>query len=247
MIDTRPWVGLRLIERADGGNRAEVWRGALDSLPVAVRRSLRPPSSLAWELDLMADLERHGFLVPQVVPADNGLRAVDGVVVQRWLGGRPPRSDDDRLLVAAELRRLHQTLVGYRQRPGCCTIGQLRVERRSVDVDLDALPGRVADQILAVFDEIAALGPTLSVVHGDPGSPNVRIGHDGSVALLDWDESRVDATWHDLSNLGVQVLDDEDHRLARRLSDAWEAANGWLLEPEYARRRLARLMAPDGG
>ena len=65
----------------------------------------------------------------------------------------------------------------------------------------------------------------------------------------DWDESRVDVVWHDLSNLGVQVLDDARHVAALRLSDAWEAANAWLLEPDYARRRLARLgrIAPETG
>lgn len=44
-----------------------------------------------------------------------------------------------------------------------------------------------------------------------PGPSNIRIGADGRVGLLDWDEARVDLTWHDLSNLGVQVLDDREH------------------------------------
>lgn len=90
--------------------------------------------------------------------------------------------------------------------------------------------------VFASFDDV----PT-AVVHGDPGADNIRIGPDGSVGLLDWDESRVDLIWHDLSNLGLQVLNDEEHRRAQRLSNAWEAANGWVLEPDYARRRLQLL------
>jgi hypothetical protein len=39
----------------------------------------------------------------------------------------------------------------------------------------------------------------------------------------------------------VQVLDDDRHRLARRLSDAWEAVNAWIAEPNYARMRLGNL------
>jgi len=59
--------------------------------------------------------------------------------------------------------------------------------------------------------------------------------------VLDWDESRVDITAHDLSPLGVQVLDDAEQTAATQLSHAWEAANGWTAEPDYARRRLAEL------
>lgn len=70
---------------------------------------------------------------------------------------------------------------------------------------------------------------------------NIRIGDSDVVGLLDFDESRVDVAWHDLSNLGIQVLDDADHAQAARLSDAWEAANGWVLEPQYAQRRLEAL------
>ena len=84
-------------------------------------------------------------------------------------------------------------------------------------------------------------GP-VSVIHGDPGAANIRIDGNGRVGLLDWDESRVDITWHDLSNLGVQVLDDRTQRRAERLSHAWEAANGWTTEPGYAQRRLRALL-----
>lgn len=73
-------------------------------------------------------------------------------------------------------------------------------------------------------------------------APNLHITDDGQLGLLDWDESRVDVTWHDLSNLGIQVLDDDAHERAQRLSDVWEAANAWTAEPDYARRRLARLV-----
>lgn len=83
----------------------------------------------------------------------------------------------------------------------------------------------------------------MSVIHGDPMAGNIRINHEGIVGLLDFDESRVDVAWHDLSNLGVRVLGASDHEQATRLSDAWEAANGWVLEPEYALRRLEALRA----
>lgn len=130
-------------------------------------------------------------------------------------------------------------LADHPQRPGCSTALQLEVTRRSVDADIDAMPPELAGLVAGVFNEFADV--SCALIHGDPTADNIRIGSDGSVGLLDWDESRVDLTWHDLSNLGVQVLDDDDHRRAERLSNAREAVNGWTLEPEYARRRLRQL------
>ena len=240
MLDVTPWAGLRLIEPATGGNRnGGVWRGELDGAPVAVRRSRRSAPSLAWELNLMARLDRDGFRVPTVIPSSDGRLSVSGVVVQRWLDGREPSTSDDWRAVAAELQRLHATTASFGQRPGCCAVTELRAGRRSVDADLDRIPPEVETLVLAVFESLGPL-PT-AMIHGDPGPGNIRIGTDGSVGLLDWDESRVDVVWHDLSNLGVQVLGDADHATANRLSDAWEAVNAWQAEPAYAWRRLARL------
>lgn len=239
MIDVSAWDGLDLVEPMADANRNQVWRGRLNGVPVAVRHSRRPPDSVAWELDLLDDLVAAGFHVPSILPCDDGRRSVGGLVVQTWLEGRRPSSASDWRRVASELQRLHAVTTDHPQRPGCATVRELGAGRRSVDADLDAIPAVVADRILAVFDELGDV-PT-AVVHGDPGPDNIRIGSDGSVGLLDWDEARVDLTWHDLSDLGVQVLGDDDHRRAQQLSNAWEAANGWTSEPEYALRRFSLL------
>lgn len=239
VLDTSSWPGLQLVEQMKDGNRNEVWRGELDGLSVAVRQSARSPASLDWELDLITFLETQGFAVPTIVPAETGARSSNGVVVQSWLVGREPSTEADWRAVATELSRLHQTTANYEQRPGCCSINDLPERRRSVDADLDALPPDVCQEILAVF--AAFTDVPIALIHGDPHGPNLRIMADGIVGLLDWDESRVDATWHDLSNLGIQVLADRDHVRAQRLSHAWEAANGWLAEPSYAQARLEEL------
>ncbi len=196
-------------------------------------------SSLAWELDLVTFLDRNGFVVPTVVETDDGRREADGVVVQRWLEGRPPESDSDWAQVADELRRLHGLTTDYVQRPGCCAVAEITRTSVSVDADMGALPDDVAAEVVDVFAQVATM--TVSVIHGDPMAGNIRISNDGAVGLLDFDESRVDVAWHDLSNLGVQVLADDDHAAALRLSDAWEAANAWVAEPGYAQRRLEAM------
>lgn len=237
--DINAWGGLRLLEPVQGGHRNDVWQAKLGDRLVAVRRSGRSEESLAWEINLLDFLAGHDFVVPKVVNAEDGRLSVDGIVVQEWLAGRPPSTKDDWFQVAGELQRLHRLTVGYEQRPGCAAVHRLRHQRRSVDADLDALPNGVADELLTIFESFDSA--PVAVVHGDPGAPNIRIGDDDSVGLLDWDESRVGVTWHDLSNLGVQVLGDAEHNRAQALSHAWEAANGWLVEPGYSRRRLNEL------
>ncbi len=237
--DVAAWPDLVLVSKVDGGHRNEVWQGDLGGCPVAVRRSRREPESLAWELGLLAFLHRHDFVIPMVVATADGESSSGGVVVQNWLPGREPSSPEDWQLVADELQRLHRVTVSYPQRPGCSEVHRLRRQRRSVDADVDELPDDVTEEVLAVFEALTKV-PT-AVVHGDPGASNIRIGTDGLVGLLDWDESRVDLVWHDLSNLGIQVLAGNDHSQAQALSHAWEAVNGWLAEPTYARRRLDQL------
>ena len=216
-----------------------MWRATRGGESFAVRRSRRSESSLRWELDLIEFLSRRGFVVPSVVSTDDNQLQHDGVVVQRWIDGRPPNSEQDWSAVAAELQRLHAITGDHVQRPACCAVTDLHTRRMSVDADLDAMPVDDCALVEAVFAEFRDV-PT-AVVHGDPGASNIRMTATGQVGLLDWDESRVDVIWHDLSNLGVSVLDEDEHQRALALSDAWEAANAWTAEPNYASTRLARL------
>ncbi len=233
------WSGLALVEPVVEGNRNEVWRATRDGEWFAVRRSRRSEASLRWELELIEFLSSRGFVVPSVVPTDDSRLHDAGVVVQRWIDGRPPSSETDWTAVAAELQRLHSLTGDHPQRPGCCVVTDLHTGRVSVNADLDAMPVEEGALVQAVFAEFAD-EPT-AVVHGDPGASNIRMTLTGQVGLLDWDESRVDITWHDLSNLGVAILEPRQHQRALTLSDAWEAANAWTAEPAYAATRLARL------
>ena len=238
--DVSSWSNLQLGPPVSEGHRNDVWTATLNGQKVVVRRSRRSLASLEWELDLLQTLHHEGFRVAPPIHNDRGERHHEGVVVQPWLDGRPPTTEDDWRTVAATLRRLH-SMAELGQRPGCCSIVELDAVGRSVDADIEALPTDVRPALV----QILALGRGLSrgVIHGDPGPSNIRLADDGSVGLIDFDESRVDVTCLDLANLGVQILDDEQHQLALDLADAWEAVNGWISEPGYARRRWQTLQA----
>ena len=246
--DLAPWSAhAEPVGRLAGGTRNEVWEVRLGGGVRAVaRRSSRPPHALDWELDLLDDLERHGFVVPVAVRTLDGRRRVEDLVVCRWLDGEEPASAADWAAVAAELRRLHASTVGRPQRPGFASTTDLLAAERGGDADLAALPAGVVAEFRHAWAGLA--GGPVAVVHGDPGPTNLRL-RDGRVGILDWDESRVDATELDLADLPYSPLAPERLAPARAAADAWEAAISWWRQPSYARERLARLRArgPVGG
>lgn len=224
-MDLSPWGSPRVLERL-GGHRNEVFRLEGD---LVARRSRRSTASLEWELALLVHLGRNDFLVPEVVPAA-GRPHVDGVVVQRWLPGNEPT---DWAPVVAELRRLHELTAGWPPRPDFPGTRDLLTIDHGGDVDLMAMPAEAVAACRTAWRALA--GPSV-VIHGDPCAANIRVDGD-RVGFLDWDEARVDHPWLDLADIpGIDLPP-----AARAAVNAWEAANGWLVEPHYARERLARL------
>lgn len=244
--DVAAWTGVELGAVLAGGHRSAVVEARRGAERLAVRRSRRSVASLAWELDLLVELDRRGFLVPTPVPTDGGALSSGPVSVHRWVDGREPSSDEDWHSVVEELHRLHREFADHPQRPDGSTVLDLRTARISVDADLDAVPDDVAATCLEHLERMS--GAAVGLIHGDPGQDNLRITGDGRVGLIDWDESRCDVTHLDLANLGVAVLDGEERRLAENAADAWECLNAWVAEPDYARRRfdgLVRRVAPS--
>ncbi len=233
------WPDLHVDTRLVGGHRNAVWSAMLGDERVVVRQSRRSLPSLEWELQLLLFLPTVGIQVADPIPTSSGSFHIDAFVVQRWIDGDEPASAHEWERVAAALKHLHSVVLPMGQRPGCCSVTELGVHLRSVDADLVEVPDDVRAMLLDVFAEFSDV--PVSVIHGDPCASNLRLGQDGLVTFLDWDESRVDLSWHDLSNLGAQVLNDDQHHRAQRLSNAWEAVNAWKAEPQYARQRLAML------
>lgn len=231
------WGELDIAGPLGGGHRNTVLELRRGRERLVARRSRRPPASLDWEIGLLDHLTRHGLRVPAVVPALDGRRHVAGVVVQTWLDGtRPGR--DDWPAVTALVQRLHELTTGWPQRPGFASTHDLLTADRGGDVDLAAMPPAAAAACRQAWARLA--GTPQAVVHGDLAPGNIRISSAGA-GLLDWDEARVDSTDLDLADLPGSSLPPARLAAARSAVTAWEAANGWTIEPDYAQRQLAAL------
>jgi Ser/Thr protein kinase RdoA (MazF antagonist) len=236
------WTGIELLGALPGGARNQVLLASRGDRRLVVRRSSRSASSLDWELDLLEHLAEHGIGVPRVVPADDGRRHVNGVLVQEFVAGHPPRTDDDWRDAVETLTAVHQLTVGWPQRPGFASARELLTADRGGDVGLDAMPPEAVRAVRRAWQPILT-GPECAI-HGDIGAGNVLVA-DAQVTLLDWDEARVDVPWFDFAFLPTAATT----RVPVPMEDlitaglAWETATCWLPEPGYARRRLAELYA----
>jgi Ser/Thr protein kinase RdoA (MazF antagonist) len=236
------WSGVTAFAALAGGARNEVRLARRGAERFVVRRSTRSGPALDWELDLLDHLAERGVGVPRLVPADDGRRHVDGVVVQRFVEGRPPRDATDWRRVVAALTAVHEATAGWPQRPGFASGRDLLVAERGGDVRLDAMPPEAVRTVREAWQPILT-GPECAI-HADVGGGNVLIGEAG-VTLLDWDEARVDVPWFDFAFVPEEV--DVPSPVPRAdlvtAGVAWEAATCWVPEPDYAARRLAELYA----
>lgn len=254
--DVRAWPGVEVTGPLAGGARAAVFAAHRGAQRLVVKVSTRSPESLAWELDLLRALHRSGLPVPTAVPTGAGDDSSQGVWVQPFLPGGPPRSARDWQQVAEVVAAVHDTTRGWPQRPGAAGANDLLTATAGADVDLSAMPAEAVALVRAhwraLLDQVAAgaggTGSTAAgcVVHGDLG-PGAVLADGGRVSVNDWDEARVDVAAFDLAGLPRRArrrggasagLDDE---VLEAAALAWETATCWTVEPQYARRCLRAL------
>lgn len=226
----RHWSDTTLVRLLHGGHRNEVWLCRSSGLVTVLRRSTRTSAQLAWELALLRHLERSGVLVPQVIAGSGGSAHLEGWHLLTYIEGQVLlNSNDERL--RSSLLQVHACTPGWPQRPGFLTASDLLSQERGGDVDLTLMPPDLVAAIRDAWNDVASTG--LGVVHADAGAGNAVLTPDGSCALIDWDESRVDSSVFDIG----QGAKGERARLA------WEIATCWAREPDYATGLVPAFLA----
>jgi Ser/Thr protein kinase RdoA (MazF antagonist) len=228
------------IEPLAGGVANDVWRVRLNGRLAVGRLGTRSGADLAWEAGLLQHLNREGLTVPVPIPAVDGRLFADGLMVMTYMEGGPPESEADWRRVAETLRQLHRLTQGWPQRPGWCSSADLLRADAGTRIDLAAMPPEGVARCRAAWARLA--GRPTCVVHGNPGNPgNIRMNAE-RVALIDWDESHIDAPELDLAlPCNAAGLEGGTHDIASQASAAWEAAICW--GDEYAIRKLAEVRA----
>jgi Ser/Thr protein kinase RdoA (MazF antagonist) len=227
------------IEPLAGGVANDVWSLRLRGQRAVGRVGRRSDADLEWETGLLMHLDTEGMTVPIPIPALDGRLFVDGLVVMTYLEGEPPETEADWGRVADTLRHLHRLTQGWPQRPGWRSSTDLLHAETGTKIDLAAMPPEGVARCRAAWARLA--GRQTCVVHGDPNPRNVLITAD-RVALIDWDEARLDVPDldlvlpHNAAGLEGAALD-----IASQASAAWEAAVCW--GDDYAIKRLAEVRA----
>ena len=239
------WDGLahwgddaRRIRPLSGGSNNDVWSVDLDGHGAVGRLGTRSDADLAWEAGLLQHLDRQGLAVPVPIPTTDGRLFADGLMVMTFMEGRPPRTSADWRRVAETLRHLHRVTRDWPQRPGWRSSTDLLHETTGTRIDLAAMPAEAVARCRTAWTRLA--GRATCVVHGNPNNPsNVRMTAN-RVALIDWDEARVDVPDLDLAlPYNASGLSARAHDISAQASAAWEAAVCW--DDSHAVKELAKV------
>ncbi len=217
------------------GHRNQVWLATDGHANWVAKTTRRSEAALVWAEQAMAHARGVGLLTPEFLHSADGTITHNGLTVETYLPGTPfpARALPD---LAAPLRAFRKSAGAMPQRPGFMCLTKLLMSQRGGDVDLDAMPPELVAKLCAAWQPISQ-GPK-GVLHGDLGATNILLSPAGVPGLIDWDECRYDLCFFDEFPLIPKGRAHAHEILAHR---AWECANSWQTEPEYARKLAALL------
>lgn len=202
-----------------GGHRNTVLRVA----DHVVKSTRRTEGAAAWLLPVMDALAVHGLLAPRPLRSVDGRLVVEGWTCEPFVDGVP--------CATVSLRRAWPRLSkSLGQRPGFAAALALQHISRGGDIDLSTMPPPLVRAIRKAWERLPRA--VHCIVHGDLTRSNLIQTPDG-IAVIDWDEARLDHPGFDNVALGQATTAEA------RAAQAWETACCWQIEPHRA-RTLAR-------
>jgi Ser/Thr protein kinase RdoA (MazF antagonist) len=203
--------------------------------------SKRISPALDWELGLVEHLADLG-VAPRLIHTSDGSRSFGPLFIMEWVTGDVgpafAASENWWELEVAALRKVHAATRGWPQCPGLASSRELLETSVAGDVDLRAMPSDVLDLCREAWAQLP--DAPCCAIHGDPGADNVVVTSPNTALLLDWAYARVDHPWFDLEGApeSLTALRQVDRMKAQCASIAWQVADNWDSDPEWALDRL---------
>jgi Ser/Thr protein kinase RdoA (MazF antagonist) len=236
----------------DAGDECLLWHVAAPrSLVVRAAPPWRSAAELRWAYQVAGALREY---VPEVVvPASPVIARWRGRAVTIWPYAPGRQLDrhrpDDRFVAAALLARLHQATLAIPD-PGRRPASEIGGPAdRTGSEDRDGITDPDLDTTLARWLFRGSRSAPRGAVHGDFYPRNIHVHEppigDGGLALLDWDDARVDVLGAELAWAAWEFCHDDDTVEMSDLAvflDAYRRAGGPPYEPEmivpWIRERL---------
>ncbi len=217
-----------------GGHRNLAFRTNGLNEELVFKTTRRNEEAITWLGPVLSIAAQSGFVVPELMRSKSGQYVELGWTCERFVAGQPFQPVDLKRL-AAPLARFQKASAGVAQRPGFLAARDLLHQDCGGDVDLGRMPSDIVSLCRAAWRGIEHL--PVCLVHGDLHAGNMKLTADGGIALLDWDECRVDAGVFDMCQVGLG----DAGGMIGRAAMAWEIACSWDAEPNYARGLAARF------
>jgi Ser/Thr protein kinase RdoA (MazF antagonist) len=210
-----------------GGHRNVAFRthGLTENL--VFKTSRRTSEAIAWLGRVLPLAEQSGFIVPRPIKSKTGRVIEHGWTCEPFLPGKPFRQADMNRL-ASPLKLFQAATAAIGQRPGFLAARDFVHHDSGGDLDLSRMPPDLSALCRAAWRQIEQ--QPVCAVHGDLTAGNLLLTADNRIAVLDWDESRVDAAVFDT----CQVDPNNAGTTIEMAVIAWEVACSWHIEPDYA-------------
>lgn len=198
---------------------------------VGLRRNLvfkttrRSVKAMDWLVEVQQIAILSGFDVPMLLPSRNGRIVESGWTCEPFIEGRA-FSQSELPTIQDKILRFHGLSGHINQRPSFLSASDLVEKQRGGDIDLKEMPASLVEMCRSAWTALRD-GPK-TIVHGDLNTGNLIRCDNGGVALIDWDECRLDSPIFDLGQIA------EVSSLEKMAILAWEAACSWKLEPRHA-------------